>query len=430
MRKALKTISLVFVFLFCLASNIVNAEAISTPEINAEGSILIDSSTGEVLYEKNGEETFEPASTTKVMTALVVLDKAKLDDEVTVHEDFTKIDGTAIGLLNGDVLTVKELLLGLLLESGNDCANALAEHISGNIDDFAKLMNSKAKELGALHTNFKNPSGLPDPEHITTPHDLALFMREAINNKDFIEISTTNSYTITMKNNSSRTILLNNKNYMINKNSKYYYEYATCGKNGYTTKANHTYVAAAKKDNQTLIATFLNAQDKNQNFNDMKSVFNYGFDNFTSVPLYKKGEEVSEYKIDNTTTVPLITLKDVNYIVPKGEENKFTPKLTVEDKDLKKVSFNKGEKILDGKITLNDKNYITIDLASGVSREYKSPIKALTTSPKTFTTSIAVISAVALGAAFIVFRSILKKKSRLKRFKHLKKNLNKKYSDD
>ena len=143
--------------------------------------------------EKMKIKLLEPASTTKVMTALITLEKCNLDDEVTVQEDFTKIDGTAIGLLKGDVLTVHDLLLGLLLESGNDCANALADHISGNITDFSKLMNIKAKELGALHTTFKNPSGLPDPEHTTTAHDLALFLREAINNKDYMDISTTPS---------------------------------------------------------------------------------------------------------------------------------------------------------------------------------------------------------------------------------------------
>ena len=151
-------------------------------------------------------------------------------------------------------------------------------------------MNAKAKELGALHTNFKNPSGLPDPEHTTTAHDLALFLREAINNKDYMDISKTPFYTITLKNDPTKTIIVNNKNYMINKNSKYYYPFAICGKNGYTTKSNHTYVAAAEKDGHVLVAAFLNALDKDQNFHDMQTVFNYGFDNYSLVHLYKKGD--------------------------------------------------------------------------------------------------------------------------------------------
>ena len=287
MKRILKKLNIIFLFLFCFTYTTVQAET-TPPEINAQGCVLIDASTGEVLYGKNDDKTFEPASTTKVMTALLTLEKCNLDDEVTVQEDFTKIDGTAIGLLKGDVLTVHDLLLGLLLESGNDCANALADHISGNINDFAKLMNIKAKELGALHTTFKNPSGLPDPEHTTTAHDLALFLREAINNKDYMDISTTPSTTITLKNNPAKTIILNNKNYMINKNSKYYYPFAICGKNGYTTKSNQTYVAAAEKDGHVLVASFLDALNKDQNFKDMQTVFNYGFDNYSLYTFIRK----------------------------------------------------------------------------------------------------------------------------------------------
>ena len=368
MKRYLK-ILIVLLFLVCIPLN-VHAET-STPDINAQGCALIDASSGKVLYGKNENFTFEPASTTKVMTAIVVLDKCKLTDEVTVHEDFTAIDGTAIGLLNGDVLTVRDLLLGLLLESGNDCANALAIHVSGSVDSFAQLMNEKAKELGATATSFRNPSGLPDPEHLTTPHDLALFLKDAINNPDFIEISTTPYAEITMINNPERTLIVNNKNYMINKNSKYYYKYALCGKNGYTTKANHTYVSAAEKDGHILVASFLNAMDKNQNFFDMQTVFNYGFDNFSFVKLYDKGEEVSQYNVTKNLTIPLIIDKTIEYPVVKGEENSISHELKIQDEDLSKKSFNAGEKILKATICINNEELQTIDLASGVSRTYE-----------------------------------------------------------
>ena len=368
MKRYLK-ILIVLLFLVCIPLN-VHAET-STPDINAQGCALIDASSGKVLYGKNENCTFEPASTTKVMTAIVVLDKCKLTDEVTVHEDFTAIDGTAIGLLNGDVLTVRDLLLGLLLESGNDCANALAIHVSGSVDSFAQLMNEKAKELGATATSFRNPSGLPDPEHLTTPHDLALFLKDAINNPDFIEISTTPYAEITMINNPERTLIVNNKNYMINKNSKYYYKYALCGKNGYTTKANHTYVSAAEKDGHILVASFLNAMDKNQNFFDMQTVFNYGFDNFSFVKLYDKGEEVSQYNVTKNLTIPLIIDKTIEYPVVKGEENSISHELKIQDEDLSKKSFNAGEKILKATICVNNEEIETVDLASGVARTYE-----------------------------------------------------------
>ncbi|MCE5222145.1 MAG: D-alanyl-D-alanine carboxypeptidase [Clostridium sp.] len=381
MRRILKTLNIIFLFLFFLTYINVQAETTSL-QINAEGCVLIDASTGEVLYGKNEEKVLEPASTTKVITALITLEKCKLDDEVTVQEDFTKIDGTTIGLLKGDVLTVRDLLLGLLLESGNDCANALADHISGNITEFSKLMNAKAKELGALHTNFKNPSGLPDPEHTTTAHDLALFLKEAINNKDYIDISTTPFYTITLKNNPAKSIIINNKNYMINKNSRYYYPFAICGKNGYTTKSNQTYVAAAEKDGHVLVAAFLNALNKDQNFHDMQTVFNYGFDNYSLVHLYKKGDQISEYKINNELTIPVISAKNIDYIVPKGKENTISSKIKIEDTDLSKKSFNKGDPILKGTVYVNDKEYITVDLEAGVSRSYEPLISVKALSQK------------------------------------------------
>lgn len=393
MKRYLKILS-ILLFLLCIPLN-VQADT-EGPEINAQGCALIDASSGTVLYGKNENYTFEPASTTKVMTALVVLDKCNLTDEVTVKEDFTTIDGTAIGLLNGDVLTVHDLLLGLMMESGNDCANALAYHVCGSIDGFAQLMNEKAKELGATATSFRNPSGLPDPEHLTTPHDLALFLREAIKNQDFIDIATTPYATITMINNPDRTIIVNNKNYMINKNSKYYYQYALCGKNGYTTKANHTYVSAAEKDGHILVASFLNATDKNQNFFDMQSVFNYGFDNFSFVKLYDKGQEVAEYDINKNLTIPLTVDKTIEYPVRKGNESSVSYELKVQDEDLSKKSFIAGENILKGTIYVNDAEFETIDLASGVSRTYEPLI-----SNSTFTSNTNIPAYIAFGIAGI-----------------------------
>lgn len=381
MKKIFKSLSIIFILLFCFSNFTLTANA-AGPDINAKGCALLDATTGELLYGKNEDKCFEPASTTKVMTALVVLESCSLDEKVTVTQNFTEIDGTAVGLLKGDELTVKDLLLGLLMESGNDCANALAIHVSGSIEKFAKLMNEKAKSIGVTNANFENPSGLPDTNHVISPRNLALIMREAINNKDFIELSQTPYTTITMLNDSSRTIVVNNKNYMINKNSKYYYQYAVTGKNGYTVRANHTYVACAEKDGHLLVASFLNASDKNQNFFDMQTVFNYGFDNYSFVKLYSKGDEVKEYEVNKSTTIPLIATRDVGYIVPKGHENSVSAELKVEDKDLSKESFKEGDPVLKGTVLVDGQEYETVDLASGVSREYEPPFSKASISDK------------------------------------------------
>ncbi|CAI3241555.1 D-alanyl-D-alanine carboxypeptidase [Clostridium neonatale] len=357
----------ILLFLFCRP---VYGETI-IPEINAQGYAVIDAESGQVLFGKDIDTKFEPASTTKVITALIVLEKSDLYEEVTIRENFTDIDGSAIGLLKGDVVTVYDLLLGLMLESGNDCANALAYHVSGSIEEFAELMNEKARELGAIDTNFKNPSGLPDEEHYTTPRDLALFLREAIKNTDFINIATTENKTISMINNSERTLTVNNKNYLINKNSEFYYEYALCGKSGYTMRANHTFLAAAKKDGNTLIGSFLKASDKEQNYKDMKSIFNYGFNNYSFIDLYNTNEKVATYYITNNERIPLFVNETIKYVTEKGNEDNLNYNLKIKDDDLSNKSFKKGEKILDGTIYVNNQEYIDVDLYAGESRDLR-----------------------------------------------------------
>jgi D-alanyl-D-alanine carboxypeptidase len=412
MNKILKIFNILFLFLFCFTYTNAQAET-AGPQINANGCALIDASTGTVLFGKNEEKPFEPASTTKVMTALIALEKCKLDDEVTVQEDYIKVGGTGVGLLKGDILTVRDLLYGLILHSDNTCANALADHISGNTTEFAKLMNEKAKELGALHTNFKNPSGMPDPEHITTAHDLALFLREAINNKVYMEISQTPSYTLTLKNDSNRTYPVNNKNYLINKNSRYFYQFAICGKDGWTSKSNHTYVAAAEHDGHILVGAFLNALDKDQNFRDMQTVFNYGFNNYSLVHLYKKETQVSEYKINDELTIPLEVKKDIDYIVPAGQENSVSSELKIEDKDLTKKSFEKGNPILKGTVYVNGKEYLTVDLVAGTSRHYQSPIASVKSLSQIPNLPIyASVAAVGLLAGGFGLRKFIKSKSK------------------
>ncbi len=406
MKKFIKALCLLFLFSFSISYNAVYAHD-NKPDVNAEGCILIDASSGTVLFGKNENKTFEPASTTKVMTALLALENCKLDEPVTVTQNFTEIDGTAVGLLKGDELTVRDLLLGLLLESGNDCANALAIHISGSVEEFGTLMTERAKEFGAVNTTFKNPSGLPDEAHITTPHDLALIMREAIKNEEFIKLTQVPYHEIKMSNNSDRVLIINNKNYMINKNSKYYYEYAISGKNGYTLRANHTYVCAAEKDGHRLVAAYLNAQNKPQNFQDMKTVFDYGFNNYKWLSIYKKNDVLENYKIKSGVEIPLKASCDIDYIVPNNADDHVDSSLKIEQKDLSKTSFNEGDKILKGVISVNGEEYETIDILAGQAYQYK-PILSKKNFPTISITAGALTGIILIGISVVYFK---KKKS-------------------
>lgn len=378
MKKLIWKILLLLIIFTNLTINVTSA-SIDVPPLDAKGVVLMDGTTGDILFSRNPDVQFEPASTTKIMTALITLEKANLDDKVTIGENPPFADGSSIGILKGEVYTVKDLLLGLLLESGNDTAEALAEYVAGSNAAFGNLMTAKAKELGANSTVFKNPSGLHEDGHVTTAHDLALIMRAAYNNPEFNEIARTPYYIFKSNPYSDGSEKwANNKNHCLNEFSSYYYEYAYSGKVGYTPEANHTYASSAVKDGQVLIASFLNAENKDAQFLSVGALFEYGFDNFETVKLVSKGDKIGEYKIDDSTIIPLISSKDFYYSKPKSD---YIPAVTFsyESKDLSKKSLTKGESLFKGTIMLNNEKYGDLDFISDADREYnlKSSINTL-----------------------------------------------------
>lgn len=360
-----------FCTLFLLLSLTRSAEASALPpDITAEGAVLMDAVTGKLIYEKNADKRLSPASTTKIMTAVVVLEKTKLQDKVTIGKNPPNTDGSAIGILTGEVFTVKDLLAGMLLESGNDCAEALAEHVSGSIEEFAKLMNAKALELGCTDTNFVNPSGLYDENHYTSAKDLALIMREAIKSKDFLEMEKLPFYELPPSNLDPNPKWSNNKNQLMIKNSRYYYENAIAGKTGYTVKARHSYTAAAEKGGQVLISTMINGEGKEHFFPETKALLEYGFNNFQLVKLYSKGQEVTDLKV-NKSSIPLLADSDFYTVLNKGEiASALSSKLCkFEVKDLGNKNFEKGERLIDSSIYVQDRLVGKLALISGSSYE-------------------------------------------------------------
>lgn len=171
-----------FAVLFCLFFMFLNtnAYAISQNDITAEGAILINADTGQILFEKNSNLKFAPASTTKILTALIALDKCSLNDKVIVGKKPPYVEGSKIYIHEGEEFTIEQLVYALLLSSANDAAEAIAEHISGSVEEFAKLMNEYAKEIGCSSSNFVNPHGLYDDNHYTTAYDLALIAKSYV----------------------------------------------------------------------------------------------------------------------------------------------------------------------------------------------------------------------------------------------------------
>ncbi|ELC8340920.1 D-alanyl-D-alanine carboxypeptidase [Clostridium perfringens] len=302
-------ISIAFIFSLILSTNVF-AES-NVPEIKGEGMVLMDGTTGEVLAEKNANEKLAPASTTKTMTALLTVEKANLNDVVTIGKNPPLAEGTRVGLQEGDKYTVEELLNALLIQSANDAAVALAEHISGSEEKFAKLMNERAEELGAKNTHFVNASGLFEDDHMTTPYDLALIMNVASKNPIIDEITKKTVYEMPKSIVSGEPIWANNNNQLIHQTSPYYNKDIFCNKTGYTTKSRHTFTCAAKRGDRKLILTLLGYDTKDQYYEDTKNLLDYGFDNFSLVKLYSKNDVVKEYYIDDKNTLSLVVPEDI-----------------------------------------------------------------------------------------------------------------------
>lgn len=235
------------------------------PSIHAEAAIVMEADTGTILYAKDIEEKQYPASITKILTTLVVLENSQLNEEITYSYHAThSIDpgSSSIARTEGEILTVEESLYGLMLASANECANALAEHVAGSSEAFAELMNAKAKELGCVNSNFVNAHGLHNPEHYTCPYDMALITRAAIQNEDFRRIAGSNYFTLRATNKNEETLFMQNHHNMIApyKTDKFLDDTIFSGKTGFTTDALHTLVTCGTRNGMEVVVVSMRTQ--------------------------------------------------------------------------------------------------------------------------------------------------------------------------
>lgn len=274
-------------------------------DISAEAAILVENSTGTVLYAKNEHIRRAPASTTKILTALLVLERGRLSDTVTVSRNAAWTGGSTARLSPGQKLTVEELLHGLLLPSGNDAGVALAEYMSGSTEEFAALMNKRSQELGATNSQWKNPHGLDRPGHYSTAFDLAMISRVALLYPKFGEIVGTKTYAPQNANLGA----WNNTNRLL-------WSYAGINgiKTGTTSKAGHCLVAAASRDGRQLISVVLGSRNR---WADSVKLLNYGFNNFHLIPIASKGQVMAEIKLEGAVlpSVKAVALQDFKEVV-------------------------------------------------------------------------------------------------------------------
>lgn len=253
------------------------------PQLESEGAVLIEAETGAVLFEKNGTMQFYPASTTKLMTALLALENSALGETVTVSRNAVydiETDSSRIWVDVGEELSMEDSLYALMLPSANDMAYAIAEHIGGTKADFADMMNKRAAELGCVNTHFMNPHGLDEKDHYTCPLDLALIMRPLVKNSSFVKISGSKNYKIPKTNLCDEDRWVLNTHLMLR--GTYTYEGVIAGKTGHTDLAGANLVTCAKRGNMTLIAVIMKAPDDTALYNDTATLLNYGFDNFAT----------------------------------------------------------------------------------------------------------------------------------------------------
>ncbi len=286
------------------------------PNISAKSAIVIEASTGMILYEKNAETIRYPASTTKIMTLITALEHGNMDEVLSVSANASNTEGSSIYLEVGERLKMVDMLYGVMLHSGNDATVAVAEHISGSVEKFAQLMTKKAHSIGAVHTHFTNPSGLPDPKHYSTARDLAIITAYGYKNPLFRKIVGTQH----------NTIPWNNKGYdrdLYNENKLLWtYNGANGVKTGYTDDAGLCLVSGAVRNNIQVIAVVL---DADQMWVDSKALLDFGFSKLRPVELFKQGAVLQTSRVANgkSSSVQLVAASELRVPVSDGGREQF-----------------------------------------------------------------------------------------------------------
>ena len=351
--KLLAKLRAVALLICCTVLTLLGSSAKAEEEVktSARAAVLIERNTGMVLLCHNENEPLPMAATTKVMTALLTLEKGNLDDVVTVGRNAYGVPGTSIYLDLGEQITLRDLLYGLLLASGNDAAIAIAEHIGGSVEAFCAMMTERAAELGCEDTVFVNPNGLPAEGHHTTAYDLALIAREAMTHETFREIVSTQRASIPWEGRSYDRIL-NNKNRLLAA-----YEGATGIKTGYTRAAGRCLVFGAQRDGLEVIGVVLNCADW---FNEAARLMDLGFERYEGFTALSAGETVRVLPVTGgrQDTVYICAGADLTAAVPKSE----IPALEYDMPDVLPAGLQMGETVGEARILLDGRTLASVPL--------------------------------------------------------------------
>ena len=310
---------------------------------NAKSAILIDASTGQILFEKNSHEKLAPASMTKIMSMLVIVESIEKgiihwDDMVTASSNASGMGGSQILLETGEQMKVEDMFKGVAVASGNDAVVALAEAVAGTTDEFVKMMNDKVKELGLKDTNFKNPHGLDDANHYSSAYDMAMIARELVKHEKVLTF--TSIYEDYLRKGTSKEFWLVNTNKLVR-----FYNGVDGLKTGYTTEAGYCLTATAKKNDMRLISVVMGEESNGLRTSETSSLLDYGFAQYKSTELVKQGDVVTEVQIEKAKNqnVSIITKDNASILSKKTEK---MGDITYETKlDKIKAPVKKGDKV-------------------------------------------------------------------------------------
>ena len=343
------------IFIFCLIFTVNCYGEDIKPQVNALSAVLIDGDTGRILWGKNEDAPMAMASTTKIMTDIVTLENADISRKTTISKNATLAPPVKMYLQQGEVLTLEQLLYALLMQSSNDAAVAIAEDVGGNVENFCKMMNKKAKELGCIDTEFVTPNGLDKGNHHSTAYDMALIGAYAIKNSEFIKISNTKNISFS-SNKKSYSIV--NKNQLLNS-----YNGAIGIKTGFTGKAGHCFVGAAKRGNVTLVSVVLasgwGTAGKAKKWSDTVKILNYGFDNYKKYSIIGDKIDVCVDKAKVNKTV-LKYKNSVELLLNENEKNEIMFKNNVPP--IIEAPIYKNSKIGIGEVYIGNYKAAEIDI--------------------------------------------------------------------
>jgi D-alanyl-D-alanine carboxypeptidase (penicillin-binding protein 5/6) len=352
---------LVFVMAFIVLAPVI-ADA-ATPDVSAKSAIVIEASTGKVLYSKNADDRRYPASTTKMLTLIVALENGNINDIVTTSPNASNTEGSTLWLAPGEQMKMLDLLYGMMLISGNDSTVAVAEHIAGSVDKYAKLMTAKAHAIGALNSNFTNTSGLPDPNHYTTAADLARIAAYGYKNPMFTQIVSTKHVVIPWPGKDHDRDLYNENKLL------WLYEGANGVKTGYTDAAGRCLVSGAKRNGVQVIAVVL---DSDRMWDDSMKLLDFGFSQVSPLTLINQGDILKTVRVVNgkSDAVKLVAAGNVTVAAAEGEKDQFTT--TVVAPNRIEAPIAKGQVIGAVKTFYKNREIASVDLIATENVERKS----------------------------------------------------------